>query len=67
VLIRSAPPGTGVIAGSKIRAILEFAGIKDVMAKSIGSSNPVNQVRATFAALLSLVPREQVVQVREAV
>jgi small subunit ribosomal protein S5 len=47
ILMRPAPVGTGVVAGSKVRAILEFAGFKDVMAKSIGSSNPINQVRAT--------------------
>ena len=50
-----------------MRSVLEFAGIKDVMAKSFGSSNPVNQVRATFKALLSLIPREKVLQAREAV
>lgn len=64
--MRPAPQGTGVIAGSKVRAILEFAGIKDVMAKSFGSSNAVNQVRAAFEALLSLVPRSKVLQAREA-
>ena len=66
IYMRPAPQGTGVIAGSKIRAILEFAGFKDVMAKSFGSSNAVNQVRATFEALLSLVPRSKVLQAREA-
>ena len=65
IYMRSAPPGTGVIAGSKIRAILEFAGIKDVMAKSFGSSNPINLVRAMFDALLSLKTRQQVLQTRE--
>ena len=64
VLLRSAPPGTGIIAGAKVRAILEFAGIKDVMAKSLGSSNPINQVRATFAALKKLTPRNEVLESR---
>lgn len=65
VLMRPAPIGTGVIAGSKVRAILEFAGIKDVMAKSFGN-NPINLVRATFKALLSLTNRENVMKAREA-
>ena len=67
VYMRPASAGTGVIAGSKVRAILEFAGVKDVMAKSLGSSNPINQVRATFKALLSLTNRKKVMQAREAV
>ena len=67
VFIRPASAGTGVIAGSKVRAILEFAGVKDVMAKSYGASNPINLVRATFKALLSLTNRQKVLQAREAV
>lgn len=51
VLLRSAPPGTGLIAGGPMRAVLEVLGVHDVVAKSIGSSNPYNMVRATFAAL----------------
>ncbi len=58
--MRPAPEGTGIIAGSKVRAILEFAGIKDVMAKTLGSANPINQVRATFKALTSMSTREKV-------
>lgn len=64
LLLRSAPQGTGIIAGSKVRAILEFAGIKDVVAKSLGSNNPINQVRATFEALQKLTPRQEVIESR---
>ena len=53
VLLRSAPPGTGIIAGGPMRAILECLGMSDVVAKSLGSSNPYNMVRATFDALKS--------------
>lgn len=60
LFIRPAPPGTGIIAGSKVRAILEYAGYKDVMAKTYGSSNAVNQVRATFDALGNMKTREHV-------
>ena len=51
VMLRAAPPGTGVIAGGPMRAVLETLGIQDVVAKSVGSSNPYNMVRATFDAL----------------
>src|SRR5271156_4898918 len=51
VMLRSAPPGTGVIAGGPMRAVLETLGVQDVVAKSIGSSNPYNMIRATFDAL----------------
>lgn len=51
IMMRSAPPGTGVIAGGPMRAVLETLGVQDVVAKSIGSSNPYNMVRATFEAL----------------
>lgn len=52
VRLRAAPPGTGIIAGGPMRAIFETLGIKDVVAKSIGSSNPHNMIKATFDALL---------------
>src|ERR1700757_4366581 len=51
VMVRAAPPGTGVIAGGPMRAVLETLGVQDVVGKSTGSSNPYNMVRATFAAL----------------
>lgn len=51
VVLRSAPPGTGIIAGGPMRAIFETLGVQDVVAKSIGSSNPYNMVRATVDAL----------------
>ncbi len=53
VMLRAAPPGTGIIAGGPMRAVLECLGVQDVVAKSIGTSNPYNMVRATFNALLS--------------
>ncbi len=54
LLLKPAPDGTGVVAGSKVRAVLELAGIKNVVAKSQGSNNPLNQVRATVIALKKL-------------
>ena len=51
VVLRSAPPGTGIIAGGPMRAVFEMLGVQDVVAKSVGSTNPYNMVRATFDAL----------------
>jgi len=51
VIMRSAPPGTGIISGGPMRAVFETMGVQDVVAKSMGSANPYNMVKATFAAL----------------
>ncbi len=64
VLLKPAPAGTGVIAGSRIRSVLEAAGVKDIVAKSLGSNNPINQVRATFKALESLRNRKECQKLR---
>jgi small subunit ribosomal protein S5 len=60
VVLRAAPPGTGVIAGGPMRAVMEVLGVQDVVGKSIGSSNPYNMVRATFDALKGQTSPRQV-------
>jgi small subunit ribosomal protein S5 len=64
VMVRSAPPGTGVIAGGPMRAVLETLGVQDVVGKSVGSSNPYNMVRATFEALKAQSSPRQVASKR---
>src|SRR5262249_15642297 len=64
VFLKPAPEGTGIIAGSKVRAVLELGGVKDIVAKIYGSNNPLNQVLATLEALTRLKNREQALALR---
>ena len=64
VLLKPAPEGTGIIAGGPVRAVMEVAGIHNVLTKSIGTSNPHNVVKATFDALLHLKDVGQVAEIR---
>ncbi len=66
VLLKPAPEGTGVVAGSLVRSVLEMAGIKDVVAKSLGANNPINMVRAVFKGLSSLRNRAVAAEMRGA-
>jgi len=64
VLLRPASPGTGVIAGGGVRAVMESAGVQDILTKIVGSRNPFNVVRATFDALTNLMTEGQVRRLR---
>ena len=67
VLLKPCSAGTGLIAGGGVRPVLELAGVKDVLAKSLGSNNRLNVVKATLAALKKLKPREEIMALRKAV
>ena len=64
VLLKPAREGSGVTAGGAVRAVMELAGINDITSKSLGSSNPINVIRATFAGLTSLKDAKQVAALR---
>lgn len=64
ILLKPASPGTGIIAGGAARAVLEAVGVRDVIGKSLGSSNHANVVKATLQALTSLRPRDEILRAR---
>lgn len=66
VILRPASEGSGVVAGSVVRSVLEFAGIRDVMAKSLGRSNPLNLVKAVFKGLKMMSTKKEILEARRA-